>query len=681
MAELHTTTITYDGPELEGYRSEVDEEDLEHILIASREHIYSHPIQTLVQEYVNNGKDANRSAGKPDHAIDITIPTYDNLEFVCRDYGVGLSKEEIIAVYRKIGKSTKRTNNKLAGKYGVGAKIGFVYADAFLITSWKDGRKVECLAHKANSQIGDYTFLSDVESDEPNGVQISIKLTEAAHITQFRQAVQRMFYLWPEKPNFNIGIEWPKIEYEDECVKMFSTTTNSAFKHYINEHNLWLNVDGTPYKVSSSVIDRCGVDLRFYYTSIYLNASLSDVDIPMNREELTANNKLDSFIRNSFQKLEKAKNSLLERLLSKEDFTDLEALEEYIDYNKKYFRIKKVEVFAKEIDRKVTYEDGFFYLEPKGTDTFTHYFSNLDHRGDPTKITTNNMLLPIEPLKPHPTKKMYKELNRHSDTSAYSIWVAPDGLPENIKKFCMVKDYAVMFPKVVRSYMKNPRVANDIVYYDKWMNRNSSRKDNFTKRYDITKPLYYSLFDNGYHRNSVLTKYGVLYSYDLDMDIIGVIPRNLKTLKAWGYNLIPLNENINEYKFSSKVYVDLKRSMLQSKTSSDFIYKLLRNVPSKLDIDINYIRRCSKEGHRASGTLKWNDTYIPNQLKEFIDTESKKVDDAIKRIKDRYPFMEHMNWYKAHGVSDWISSYLIPLLLSNPRVEQSKLVETTTDLN
>lgn len=674
MAELQFNNTHYEGPVLDGYRSEVDEEDLEHILIASREHIYSHPIQTLVQEYINNGKDANRSAGKPDNAMDITVPIYNNMEFVVRDYGVGLSKDEIIQVYRKIGKSTKRKDNTLAGKYGVGAKIGFVYTDAFLITSWKNGRKVECLAHKANSQIGDYTFLSDVETTEPNGVQISIKLTNASHIAQFKHAIQRIFFLWSEKPKFNIDMQWPVLKYDYFCTKVFSSDKVDAFSlQFINNHGLWLDVDGTPYKVSDSIANRCGIKLDFYFKAVYITATLSDVDIPMNREELTTNNKLESFLK-YHNNLETARVDIINKVSNRDDYTNILEIKNYIMSYKESFKVEQIEIYAKIINRKITYDNGWFYLEPKEEDLFNHFFAHEreNHTESRTKFGTNNIF--CEKVSTYCTNK----IKRHPhNKSSHTVWTIPYGtmFPEDIWKFCNLRDYYDMFPKKAKKIGVSQKTSSDVTYYTYYngIQRESKKRELFLEINSIEKPIYYSLFANNKSSNeSILSKYGYLYDFDLKTKgaVLGLIPKNLKTLKSWGYDLICIDSG---YIFSNRIYNYLRKSVCYNKLDYRCVYA---NITSDLDPDIRYLKDCYKQ---RSNSLSYN--LLPHDLKIFVNEEELKIKNAKENADRKYPFIKHIRHEIIGGFDAWISSYLIPLLLSNPQVEQNKLEEPIIALN
>lgn len=693
------TPAQYEGPNLEGYRSEVDLEDLESLLIASREHIYSHPIRTLVQEYVNNGKDANIQAGTPYYKMDIVVPTYSRMEAVFRDYGVGLTKEEIIQVYRKIGKSTKRTNKnldeatnkmnkKLAGKYGVGAKVGFVYSDAFFITSWKNGKKVECVAHKANSLIGDYTFISETDSDEPNGVQISIKIDKTGDLQSFRDAVYRMFYLWPEKPNI-IGheYEWPTTVYEDEAMRTISSNNKQS-----DNKGLWLDIDGTPYRINDATKKKCGIDMSFFKGDLYIKTTHDDVDVPMNREEVQTNSKLDAYLRGISDRIEEAERKIVKEALSKTDFQTLSELDKYLGKLRNRYNIKDVEVYVDVIGRKISHiltENSYkFSMEPLDGDKFvkdkTEYKVSRYSQEfiNPNIIQKYNVHVSGEfDFKTEEAMaRKYRSWARSVKERVF-VWRNTDNTPvdENIIKFIGIQSYDEMFPpkpKYVRpAYERGEytRTRNDIVYYNRHLSRDSVMKESFQRTYPIGTTIYYSLFNNNEHTDCILYENGDVIGSDLDrkhkekIGVIGLIPKNLKTLIAWNcYTLVPLPEKFEDYVFSSQT-VEKIMNTAASNSISDI--PKLRNKKFAADPDIAYLQSLFKRREKAD-----KDTFtdsnlkkFPENLREMYKKELKEVAEdykqAERKVYAKYEVLRNMQDYEVKRLEDWISTFLIPLSL------------------
>jgi hypothetical protein len=162
--------------------------------------LYAHPIQTLVQEYICNGRDAMREAytwGKL--PIEITVPTTLEPVFKVRDYGIGISADRMENIFVNYGSSTKRNTNAQTGGFGIGAKSAFSYTDSFTITSFVAGTKYIYVAHLADD--GGVNLIGQEKTTERNGVEISIGV-KSKDIVEFYNAVQRCVKFWTEPIKF-----------------------------------------------------------------------------------------------------------------------------------------------------------------------------------------------------------------------------------------------------------------------------------------------------------------------------------------------------------------------------------------------------------------------------------------------------------------------------------------------
>lgn len=162
--------------------------------------LYAHPIQTLVQEYICNGRDAMREAltwGKL--PIEITVPSSLDPVFKVRDYGIGISSDRMENIFVNYGSSTKRNTNAQTGGFGIGAKSAFSYTDSFTITSFVAGTKFIYVAHLGDN--GGVNLISSEPTTERNGVEISIGV-KPKDIVEFYNAVQRCVKFWAEPIKF-----------------------------------------------------------------------------------------------------------------------------------------------------------------------------------------------------------------------------------------------------------------------------------------------------------------------------------------------------------------------------------------------------------------------------------------------------------------------------------------------
>ena len=117
----------------------IDAEDMRYVASLLRNN-YSNPSLAVVREITANGLDANIEA-KSKRRVEVTIPTRMNPSFRVRDFGSGLSQEDVFGLYSKYGKSTKRTSNSYIGAFGIGKFAPLSYGNNFTCVSYHGGKK------------------------------------------------------------------------------------------------------------------------------------------------------------------------------------------------------------------------------------------------------------------------------------------------------------------------------------------------------------------------------------------------------------------------------------------------------------------------------------------------------------------------------------------------------------
>ena len=117
--------------DLESASFGISEADTASIMGILRDGLYTDRILAVLREYSANAWDAHRMIGKGDLPLQITIPTHNNPVLRIRDFGPGLSHDDIFKIYSQYGASTKRNTNDAVGMLGIGSKSGFAYSDTF----------------------------------------------------------------------------------------------------------------------------------------------------------------------------------------------------------------------------------------------------------------------------------------------------------------------------------------------------------------------------------------------------------------------------------------------------------------------------------------------------------------------------------------------------------------------
>jgi len=183
--------------------------------------MYADPIGSVLREYMANARDEHRKFGVA-QPFEVTFPTQFQPELRIRDFAGGLEKEGILHFFGKFGASDKRKVKNLVGHYGLGCKSGHAYGDSYTVTGYKDGRFCIVNFYIDQSEVGKYAVLGEGETDEPNGVLVTIPvLTQdisrfvnkgLAAMTYFKQkpVIKGLSYTpsFDEKKAVIVGDDW-----------------------------------------------------------------------------------------------------------------------------------------------------------------------------------------------------------------------------------------------------------------------------------------------------------------------------------------------------------------------------------------------------------------------------------------------------------------------------------------
>lgn len=140
--------------------------------------IYQHKIAALVREYPCNAHDSHEDAGYPERPIKVTLPNRLNPSFVVEDFGIGMDDEAVRKIFATYFRSTKQQDNDTTGGFGVGAKSAFSYTDSFTVLARKNGIERNYVCFIGKSGIPDISLLSENETNEENGVRVTIPVLE-----------------------------------------------------------------------------------------------------------------------------------------------------------------------------------------------------------------------------------------------------------------------------------------------------------------------------------------------------------------------------------------------------------------------------------------------------------------------------------------------------------------------
>lgn len=283
-----------------------------------RNRLYSNPVQTLVQEYISNARDACREAGKEERIV-VTLPTENSKVFKVRDYGVGISPDRIAKVFVQYSSSTKRDSDNQIGGFGIGAKSAWAYTDSFTVISYYEGIVRHYVAHLGKSNAGSLDLMHEAPTSEPNGAEIQIGV-KGPDLNAFCEAVYRCTFFWEVRPELR-GLANSDIPDWYKNVKPIQTINNVSF--YERQaltgpfsNTFLFSIDGIPYAINHRFQEELNILNNIStYNVIVIKIPTGIVDISASRESLSDGAKNKAILTTLFTEIVNSLNKEIEKQL------------------------------------------------------------------------------------------------------------------------------------------------------------------------------------------------------------------------------------------------------------------------------------------------------------------------------------------------------------------------------
>lgn len=182
--------------------------------------LYANKIRAIVRELSCNAVDSHVAAGKPDLPFDVHLPNTLEPWFSIRDYGTGLSHDQVTNIYTTYFESTKTDSNDFIGALGLGSKSPFSYTDNFTVTAIKDGRKGIYTAFINEHGVPSIALMTESDSTEPNGVEVKFSVNDRWDFEKFVSEAKNVYKYFKLRPVIHgcKSFEFPEIQYKDKNI-------------------------------------------------------------------------------------------------------------------------------------------------------------------------------------------------------------------------------------------------------------------------------------------------------------------------------------------------------------------------------------------------------------------------------------------------------------------------------
>ncbi len=284
--------------------------------------LYRNPLGAVMRELTTNALESHIIAGT-DKRVAIQLPTALDQEFVIRDFGTGLTHDQVEKYLNSLFSSSKDGDNNMMGGFGLGSKSPLALVDTFNLVSICNGKKNTYAWIKEGGKLPSLVRMGDEEDyDEPtkehSGLKIVVPLGSSSKLDVSRlesickfEARLQLFCFTKEKLILTDNIHTSN--YEDlnditssilleelllslPTVDVFKRSTQDLDGHSVNQVNgQYVSIGGVAYPYSFSGTNLSSLTNAFQTSNQYLfaiKAPIGSLDLPMSREEVldTVNN-------------------------------------------------------------------------------------------------------------------------------------------------------------------------------------------------------------------------------------------------------------------------------------------------------------------------------------------------------------------------------------------------------
>ncbi len=496
--------------------------------------LYSNKIKAVVRELSTNAVDAHIYVNKHDTPFHVHLPNTLEPFFSIRDYGPGLSDEEVLSLYTTYFSSghNKISSNNYCGYFGLGSKSFFAYTDTANITSYYNGVKT------------DYTLVIE------NGFPKVIKLPQVLK-TDESSGLFVKFGVAPEDTNkFILAAEsiYPYFNLKPKVVGNKAYNSNKEVKYIyktkdwgIREHdsqNYNVIMGNISYPLDLYKFEAVPVDKN---VSVDIFVNIGDCDITPSRESLSYTQKTIDYISQRLKdiadsatqylnnKISSCKTLWDARLLTKNCTMLCENKQDYFLYNL---------ISGHNIDLQWNNQPCTTTLQLNTTIIRFSYHGKKNGQITPTLYINNNDIQFYENDVKLGAISRCKELVETVGTNK-TIYLCTFKTEEEKKEFCNILgcDLSIFhkisdLPKPVREYTPRDKSIKKNYKIFKFATGSYSSQNTYWQTIDVdfttSKPEYYVELDRWkfLNQNNIATKPYYLEHYIKELNAVGC-PINL----------------------------------------------------------------------------------------------------------------------------------------------------------
>jgi hypothetical protein len=222
--------------------------------------LYSDKIRAIVRELGTNAADSHIMAGYYNQPFHVHLPNHLEPWFSLRDFGTGLSPQDIEGIYTTYFESNKTTSNDVTGCLGLGSKSPFSYTDNFTVTSYFNGKKYLYTAFMNEHGLPSVANLSEEDTQERNGIEVAFPV-EPENFGEFGEKAALVYSYFDVPPVITgqtVDLKLPEPTYQGNNWKLYRNLCN----HRLIMGNVAYPVNLYNAGVTHPLFQNIGIDIR-----------------------------------------------------------------------------------------------------------------------------------------------------------------------------------------------------------------------------------------------------------------------------------------------------------------------------------------------------------------------------------------------------------------------------------
>ena len=299
--------------------------------------LYTDNILAIVRELSCNAYDAHVAAKKADVPFEIHLPNRLEPFFAVKDFGTGLSDEQIMTLYTTYFDSTKTESNDFIGALGLGSKSPFSYAKAFEVISRFNGvRRVYSIFINEDGVPTIARIGEPMATDEHNGLEVKMTV-ESNDFYRFSSKTSSALRWFPVKPkvvgeaHFEFN-EPPQTDMQGDGWFIYKHGYNTGYMHAVQG-----NVE---YRVDIDHIEEIPDSVKAFLKKVNVIGffEIGELEVAASREEIRYDKRTKEALAKKVESIHKAALKSIEDKADSLTASEWEAIIELDQLSNSMFR-------------------------------------------------------------------------------------------------------------------------------------------------------------------------------------------------------------------------------------------------------------------------------------------------------------------------------------------------------